>query len=54
MSDQELTPEELEELEPELLPAREEMSIVGPVTDPLTGGELPLPDEPDIGDPEVP
>ena len=53
MSEDELTPDELDEESAEALPDREAMSVIAPVEDPLTGEEL-WPAEPDIGDPALP
>ena len=54
MTDNALTPKELDEQSAEALPDREAMSVIAPIEDPLGGDEILCPAEPDIGDPALP
>jgi hypothetical protein len=54
MTDDALTPDELDEETAEALPDREAMSVIAPIEGTIEGDEIVFPAEKDIGDPALP
>jgi hypothetical protein len=54
MTDDALTPDELDDQNAEALPDREAMSVIAPIEGTVDGDEILFPAEPDIGDPALP